>query len=148
MMTDPIADLLTRIRNAVRIERPMVDVPASRLKAGIAEVLKNEGFIYDYQVGVEKINEQGHPTLEPVSSPGTPQAVLRIFLKYGPEGEKVIRHIQRVSRPGRRVYRGYKELAPVLEGLGIAVLSTSKGVMSDRQARREKLGGEWLCTVW
>jgi small subunit ribosomal protein S8 len=148
MMTDPIADLLTRIRNAVRIERPTVDVPASRLKAGVADVLKREGFIYDYQVGLEKTDAEGHPVFEPVRSFDAPKTVLRVFLKYGPEGEKVLRHIRRVSRPGRRLYRGYKDLAPVLEGLGIAVLSTSKGVMSDREARREKLGGEWLCTVW
>jgi small subunit ribosomal protein S8 len=148
MMTDPLADMLTRIRNAVRVERPLVDMPASRLKAGLAEALKSEGYILDYQVGVEEKNEHGIPAFKPQDQPSAPKAVLRIFLKYGPQGERVIRHLERVSRPGCRIYRGYKELRPVLDGLGVALLSTSRGVMSDRQARAKNLGGELLCTVW
>jgi small subunit ribosomal protein S8 len=146
MMTDPLSDMLTRIRNAVRIERPVVDMPASRLKAGVAEVLKTEGYIYDYQVGRMVKTEHG-PTFEP-GSPDSGKKTLRIILKYGPQGERVIQHISRVSSPGCRVYRSYKELRPVLDGLGISVLSTSKGVLSDRQARAHKLGGELLCKVW
>ncbi len=146
MMTDPLADMLTRIRNANHIERPVVDMPASRLKIGVAEVLKAEGFIIDYQVGTMEQTEQGE-LFQPNENPGS-KPVLRVFLKYGPEGERVVRHMSRVSRPGCRVYRGYQELRPVLDGLGIAVLSTSQGVLSDRQARSRRLGGEVLCTVW
>jgi small subunit ribosomal protein S8 len=148
MMTDPIADMLTRIRNANRIESPVVDMPASSLKLRIAQVLKDEGFILDYQVGKRVVDEQGQEHLEPRSDLSEPHLVLRIFLKYGPEGERVIRHIERVSKPGRRWYRGVRDLKPVLNGLGIAVLSTSRGVMSDRQARAQRLGGEVLCVVW
>jgi small subunit ribosomal protein S8 len=148
MMTDPLADMLTRVRNAVRIERPVVDMPASRLKVGVAEALKAEGYIYDYQVGTLSKNEQGMEVFEPQGGAASGKRTLRIFLKYGPQGEKVIQNIRRVSTPGCRVYRSYKELRPVLDGLGIAVLSTSKGVMSDRQARTRRLGGELLCTVW
>ena len=90
----------------------------------------------------------GHSAFEPATDLSKPKAVLRVYLKYGPDGEKVIRHIGRASRPGRRLYRRHEQLAPVLDGLGIAILSTSKGVISDRQARTEKLGGELLCTVW
>jgi small subunit ribosomal protein S8 len=145
MMTDTLADMLTRIRNAVRIERPAVDMPASRLKVGVAEVLKTEGYIYDYQVGALVPSDHG-PTFQPGAE--SARKVLRIFLKYGPQGERVIQRVSRVSRPGCRIYRSYKELAPVLDGLGIAILSTSKGVLSDRQARAQKLGGELLCKVW
>ena len=148
MMTDSVADMLTRIRNANRIERPAVDMPASRLKINIAQVLKDEGFVYDYQVGLPGKDEQGHPTLEPVTDLGQAHVVLRVFLKYGPEGERVIRHIQRASKPGRRYYLGYADLRPVLDGLGISIISTSKGVMSDRRAKAQRLGGEVLCTVW
>lgn len=147
-MTDPLADMLTRIRNASSIERPIVDLPASRIKIGVAEVLKSEGYVYDYQVGVEGKDEHGMPTFEPATGTGRGKATLRIFLKYGPQGERVIQHLERVSKPGCRVYRGYKELRPVLDGLGIAIVSTSQGVLSDRQARSKKLGGELLCTVW
>jgi small subunit ribosomal protein S8 len=130
MMTDPIADLLTRIRNAVRVERPHVDVPSSRLKLGVAEVLKREGYIWDYQViEAQPINQ------------------LRIELKYGPNGERVIQSIRRVSKPGRRVYSKSTELRPVLNGLGISIISTSKGLVSDREARQQKIGGEVLCEV-
>ncbi len=131
MMTDPIADMLTRIRNAVRIERPRVEMPFSRLKRGLAEVLKREGYIWDWhEVDV------------------TPVRRLQIDLKYGHDGERVIRHIKRVSRPGRRVYSGATALRPVLNGFGISIISTSRGVISDREARQRKLGGEVLCEVW
>jgi small subunit ribosomal protein S8 len=148
-MTDPLADMLTRIRNANAIERPAVEMPATKLKANVAQVLKDEGFIYDYQVGAYAANDKGVETFttEGVNF-GTPKAVLRVFLKYGPDGEKVIRHIQRASRPGRRLYRRRAQLSRVLDGLGIAVLSTSRGVMSDRKARELNVGGEFLCTVW
>ena len=148
MMTDSIADMLTRIRNANRIERPAVDMPASRLKINLAQVLKEEGFIYDYQVGVLAKDENGVTQLQPESDLGKPKVILRVFLKYGPEGERVIRHIERASRPGRRLYFRSTQLRPVLNGLGISILSTSKGVMSDRRARAQKLGGEMLCTVY
>ncbi len=130
MMTDPIADMLTRIRNAVRVERPFVDIPTSRLKRGIADVLKREGYIWDWR------EEQ----TEPVSQ-------LRLELKYGPNGERVIQTIKRISKPGRRLYTRSKELKPVLGGLGIRIVSTSRGVISDREARRDKVGGEVLCEV-
>jgi len=131
MMTDPIADMLTRIRNAVRIERAHVDMPFSKVKRGVAEVLKREGYIWDW----------AQMEAQPVSQ-------LRLDLKYGPNGERVIRHIKRVSKPGRRIYSGSKKLPPVLNGLGIAVISTSRGVLSDREARQKNLGGEVLCELW
>ncbi|QDV64639.1 MULTISPECIES: 30S ribosomal protein S8 [Crateriforma] len=130
MMTDPIADMLTRIRNAVRVERPFVDIPSSRVKRGIADVLKREGFVWDWK---EEETE--------------PAKTLRLELKYGPNGERVIQAIKRVSKPGRRLYSRGKELKPVLGGMGIQIISTSKGVMSDREARRENVGGEVLCEV-
>jgi small subunit ribosomal protein S8 len=146
-MTDPIADMLTRIRNAVAIERPAVEMPASRLKASLAQVLKDEGYVLDYQVGAYADSDAGKQfdTEAPTSATAR---VLRIYLKYGPEGEKVIRHLERASKPGRRLYVRHDQLKPVLDGLGISVLSTSRGVMSDRRARTEKVGGELLCTVW
>ncbi|MGL4463282.1 MAG: 30S ribosomal protein S8 [Planctomycetia bacterium] len=127
MMTDPIADMLTRVRNAVAIDAPLVDMPYSRIKREIARVLTEEGFFVQYEV-IE----------------GQPQATLRIQIKYGPDGERIIRKVKRVSKPGCRVYRKSTELRPVLGGLGIAVLSTNAGVMSDRQARVRKVGGEVL----
>ena len=133
MMTDPIADMLTRIRNAVRVERPFVDIPLSRVKRGIADVLKREGFIWDYEV---------------VQDEESPLATLRLELKYGPNGEKVLQRLRRVSKPGRRIYSKAKELRPVLNGLGITVISTSRGVISDREARRDNIGGEVLCEIW
>lgn len=148
MMTDPIADMLTRVRNANRIERPAVDMPATRLKQNVAQVLKDEGFILDYQVGRMAPDASGQPAFQPEADAVGPNTVLRIYLKYGLEGEKVIRHIERASRPGRRLYRRHGQLKPVLDGLGVAILSTSRGVMSDRQARAQRLGGELLCTVW
>jgi small subunit ribosomal protein S8 len=131
MMTDPIADMLTRIRNAVRVERPHVEMPLSKVKRGLAEVLKREGYIW----GFEEVN-------------GEPVSQLRIELKYGPNGERVIRHLKRVSKPGRRVYQHAKGLRPVLNGLGISIISTSSGVISDREARQRNLGGEVLCELW
>ena len=148
MMTDPIADLLTRIRNASRIERPAVDIPATRLKMNVAQVLKDEGFIIGYEIGFEKPNEQGQPTFQTLPDVKLPKTILRVFLKYGPEGERVIRHIQRASRPGRRLYIRADQIRPVLDGLGISIISTNKGVVSDRQARTQRLGGELLATVW
>jgi small subunit ribosomal protein S8 len=130
MMTDPIADMLTRIRNAVRIEKPYVDMPASNVRQGIAQALKDEGFIWDFEV-IDTV----------------PARTLRLTLKYGANGERLITKIDRISSPGRRLYRGYKELRPVLAGLGIWIVSTPKGVMSDRRARAEKVGGEVLALV-
>ena len=133
MMTDPIADMLTRIRNAVKVERPYVMMPLSKVKRGVAEVLKREGYIWDYH--------EEEPS-------GQPAKQLHIDLKYGPNGERVIRHIKRVSSPGRRVYAPAKRLRPVLNGLGISIISTSRGVISDREARQRNLGGEVLCELW
>ena len=147
MMTDPIADMLTRIRNGNRIEAPAVDMPATHAKQHLAQVLKDEGFILDFQVG-SLVAEQGRPQFHTPADAKDPKQVLRVFLKYGPDGERVIRRIERVSRPGCRIYRGYRDLRPILEGLGISVVSTSRGVMSDRQARAQRLGGEVLCNVW
>jgi small subunit ribosomal protein S8 len=148
MMTDPVADMLTRIRNANRIERPFVEMPATGLKVRIAQVLKDEGYIQDYHIGAHTTDEQGQSHFEMRPDLKKPKTVLHIVLKYGPEGERVIRTIDRASRPGRRLYRRNTQLRPVLDGMGIAILSTSRGVMSDRQARAQKLGGELLCTVW
>jgi len=122
--------MLTRIRNANRIERSAVNIPSSKIKAGIAQVLKEEGFIEDFQL-VED-DKQG---------------VLRVYLKYGPNGERVIRAIKRESKPGKRVYKKVEDIPAVLGGLGIAIISTSKGVLSGRQCRQRRLGGELLCTV-
>jgi small subunit ribosomal protein S8 len=148
MMTDPLADMLTRIRNANRIERPVVDMPGTKLKVAVAQVLKEEGFILDYQVGTIKKDENGQPVFEAVTDMSLPKIKLRVFMKYGLEGERVIRAIDRASKPGRRLYRHSTQLRPVLDGLGISILSTSKGVISDRRARAQRLGGELLCTVW
>ena len=126
-MTDPIADMLTRIRNAVRVERPTVDIPMSKVKQGLADVLKREGYIWDWK----EVSDE-------------PFSHLQIELKYGPNGERVINTVRRVSKPGRRVYSRAKELRPVLNGLGISVVSTSGGVLSDREARQKNLGGEVL----
>ena len=131
MMTDPIADMLTRIRNALRIERTHVEIPASRVKKGIAEVLKREGYIWEFEV----VDQE-------------PQNVLRLNLKYGPNGEDVIQSIQRVSKPGRRVYARSSVCGEVLQGLGISVFSTSQGVLSNREARSKSIGGEVLCEIW
>jgi len=129
-LSDPIADMLTRIRNASRIGKPQVKVKASKICAGIAGVLKDEGFIEDY----DRIDD-GH------------QGLVRIFLKYAPDGRPVIRTIDRASKPGRRIYCGTEDLPRVLNGMGIAIVSTSKGVISDRVCRHDNVGGELLCTV-
>lgn len=147
MMTDPIADMLTRIRNANSIERPATEMSATKMKVAIAQVLKDEGFILDYQVG-KYVEHEGHNDFHAGAPISDPKVVLRVFLKYGPDGEKVIRHIGRSSKPGRRYYRGAKQLRRVLDGLGIAILSTSAGVLSDRQAKAKGVGGEILCNVW
>jgi small subunit ribosomal protein S8 len=148
MMTDPLSDMLTRIRNAIRIERPAVDIPLSGLKTSVAQVLKDEGFILDYEVGIAGRDTSGQQTFAAQANAQGPQATLRVYLKYGPDGEKVIRAIDRASKPGLRLYRRHNQLKPVLDGLGISIISTNRGVMSDRKARAEKLGGEVLCTVW
>jgi small subunit ribosomal protein S8 len=131
MMTDPIADMLTRIRNAVRIERLLLDMPTSNMRRGIAQVLKDEGYIWDFE------------EIETV-----PARTLRLHLKYGPNGERLITKIDRISKPGRRIYRGYKDLKPILGGMGIQILSTPRGIVSDRRARAEKIGGEVLAMVY
>ncbi|MCD6365409.1 MAG: 30S ribosomal protein S8 [Planctomycetes bacterium] len=129
-LSDPIADMLTRIRNALRARRETVNIRASNICEGIAKVLKSEGYISDYQ-RIED-NKQG---------------LLRVYLKYGPLGENVVNDIQRYSKPSLRVYRSAKELPRPLNGMGISVVSTSKGIMSDRRCREENVGGEVLCVV-
>lgn len=131
MLTDPIADMLTRLRNANAIRKTQVAMPASKMKVGIAEALKDEGFIESYEVEA-----------------GEPSSTLIINLKYGPDGERVIRAIDRISKPGCRRYSGARDIPRVVRGLGIYVLSTPKGVISDRTARRENVGGEVLCKVY
>ncbi len=149
MMTDPVADMLTRIRNANAIERPAVELAASKLKVAIAQVLKAEGFILDYQVGTYVKDESGYEEFQSVEDvKAAKKPILRVFLKYSAEGEKVIRQIDRASKPGRRLYRPCNRLPRVLDGLGIAVVSTSRGVLSDRKARELGVGGEIICTVW
>jgi small subunit ribosomal protein S8 len=130
MVTDPVADMLTRIRNAVAIERPFVDMPTSKEKQGIAEALQREGYIWDFEV---------------VGAP--PHRVLRINLKYGPNGERLIQEIKRTSKPGCRMYSRSKQLPTVLQGMGVCIVSTSHGILSDREARSKGVGGEILCTV-
>ena len=134
-MTDPIADMLARIRNATIARHARVEMPSSRLKVEIARILESEGYI------------QGFKVLEPQAGERV-QAQLRMFLKYGPRGERVISGIQRVSRPGRRVYFGRDEVPDVLAGLGTSILTTSRGVMTGREAVKAGVGGEVLCNVW
>ena len=131
MMTDPIADMLTRIRNAVSVERPHVEMPSSKVKRGIADVLKREGYIWDWEEEDTK-----------------PARSLRLDLKYGPNGERVLQRVKRVSKPGRRVYHKANDLRPVLNGMGITIISTSHGVVSDREARQKNIGGEILAEVY
>ncbi len=137
-MTDPIADMLTRIRNAVTAKHTRVDMPASRIKADIARILQDEGYI------------QGFKTLDPAADAKTtsPVKTLRLFLKYGPHGEKLITGVQRISRPGRRVYFGREDVPEVLAGLGTSILTTSRGVMTGREAVKAGVGGEVLCNIW
>lgn len=130
-MTDPIADLLTRIRNAHRAKHDRLDVPASNLKLEMCRILQREGYIKDVAVVEQK-----------------PRNLLRVYLAYTKEGKPAISRMQRVSTPGRRVYRGADDIKPVLNGLGIGIVSTSKGLMTDRQARDQRVGGELLCQVW
>lgn len=132
MQTDPIADLLTRIRNASRAKHPRVDVPLSKLKAEVARVLKEEGYISTF-----KLVDDGKPTKQ-----------LRIFLKYAPDKRGVITGIKRVSRPGSRRYVGASEIRAIMGGLGLSILTTPRGVMSGRAARKARVGGELLCEVW
>jgi small subunit ribosomal protein S8 len=131
MMTDTIADMLTRIRNAVAIQNETVEMPWSKIREGLAQVLKDEGFIEDYRLGGDG-----------------PKKTLKIYLKYGPLGQDIIREIKRVSKPGRRIYRSVDELGHFRNGLGIWVVSTNKGVLSDRECRRQRVGGEVLCSVF
>ena len=131
-MTDPIADMLTRIRNAVRARHPRVEIPHSRLKEGLAQILKREGFL---DAVVIHRPEGGRP-------------VIRIALKYSPDGEPALTGVDRVSRPGRRVYCAKDEIPRVLGGLGVAVVSTSRGLMSGDECRKARVGGEVLCNVW
>ena len=131
MTNDPIADMLTRIRNAIIAKHKEVSIPTSKTKVNIAEVLLNEGFISAFEVVGEGV-----------------ETSIKITLKYGPNNERVINGIKRISKPGLRIYAGYEDLPKVLNGLGIAIVSTSKGLMTDRQARAEKIGGEVLAYVW
>ena len=137
-MTDPISDMLTRVRNAVLAKHTRVDMPSSRLKAEIARILQDEGYIQGFRLGEEPADRVGRQ----------PRQVIRVFLKYGPSGEKVISGIQRISRPGRRVYLGVEDVPTVLGGLGTSILTTSRGVMTGRAARKAGVGGEILCNVW
>jgi small subunit ribosomal protein S8 len=131
MTSDPIADMLTRVRNAIRARHPKVDVPASKVKIEIARILKEEGFILNY-----KVAEEG------------PKRTIKIYLKYGSNNASVISEIERVSRPGCRVYVGQTNIPRVLGGLGINILTTPRGVMTGRDAHREHVGGEVLCRIW
>jgi small subunit ribosomal protein S8 len=131
MVTDPIADMLARIRNSSMAEHEKVDIPASRLKIRLAELLKDEGFIKNFRVIEDR-----------------KQGTLRVYLKYGPGQERVITGLRRVSKPGRRQYVGADRVPNVLGGMGVAILSTPRGVLPDREARRLKVGGEVLCYVW
>ena len=130
-MTDPIADMLTRIRNALMARQDRVDIPSSKTKVNLARILKDEGFIKNFKV--VKDNKQG---------------VLRVFLKYGDDNTPVIKGLKRISKPSRRIYVPADEIPPVLSGLGVAIVSTSKGVMTDREARKQNVGGEMMCAVW
>ncbi len=130
-MTDPIADLLTRIRNAHRAKHDRLDVPASNLKMEVCRILKEEGYIKNAEM-VE----------------GDPRPLIRVYLAYNKEGKPGIQRMQRVSTPGRRVYRGADDIKPVLNGLGVGIVSTSQGLMTDRQARQRRVGGEVLCEIW
>ena len=131
MRTDPVADLLTRIRNASRAEHEKVDIPASKLKVRMAEILKDEGFIKNFRV------------LDDAK-----QGTLRVYLKYGPGNEKVISGLVRVSTPGRRIYVTHDKIPSILGGMGVTLVSTSRGVLTDRAARKERVGGEVLAYVW
>jgi len=137
-MTDPISDMLTRLRNAVSAKHTRVDMPASKLKAEIARILQDEGYIQGFRIVEEPAEREGRQ----------PRHLIRVFLKYGPRGEKVISGLERISRPGRRVYIGVEDVPTVLGGLGTNILTTSRGVMTGRAARKAGVGGEVLCNVW
>ena len=137
-MTDPISDMLTRLRNAVSAKHARVDMPASKLKAEIARILQDEGYIQGFRIVEEPAEREGRQ----------PRQLIRVFLKYGPRGEKVMSGLERISRPGRRVYLGAEDVSPVLGGLGTSILTTSRGVMTGRAARKAGVGGEVLCNVW
>jgi len=137
-MTDPISDMLTRLRNAVSAKHARVDMPASKLKAEIARILQDEGYIQGFRIIEEPATREARQ----------PRQIIRVFLKYGPHGEKVISGIERISRPGRRVYLGVENVPSVLGGLGTNILTTSRGVMTGRAARKAGVGGEVLCNVW
>jgi len=137
-MTDPISDMLTRIRNGVAAKHARVDMPASRLKAEIARILQDEGYIQGFRIVEEAAEKEGRQ----------PRQIIRLFLKYGPRGERVITGLQRISRPGRRVYLGVDDVPSVLGGLGTNILTTSRGVMTGRAAKKAGVGGEVLCNVW
>jgi small subunit ribosomal protein S8 len=136
-MTDPISDMLTRLRNAVSAKHTRVDMPASKLKAEIARILQDEGYIQGFRIVEEPSEKAGRQ----------PRQVIRVFLKYGPHGEKVMTGLERISRPGRRVYLGAEDVPTVLGGLGTSILTTSRGVMTGRAARKAGVGGEVLCNV-
>ena len=138
-MTDPIADMLTRIRNAVTAKHTRVDMPSSRIKADIARILQDEGYIQGF-----KVLDEAPGALKGVA----PVKTLRLFLKYGPHGEKLITGVERISRPGRRVYFGKQDVPEVLAGLGTSILTTSRGVMTGRAAVKAGVGGEVLCNIW
>jgi len=137
-MTDPISDMLTRLRNAVSAKHTRVDMPASKLKAEIARILQDEGYIQGFRIVEEPAEREGRQ----------PRQLIRVFLKYGPRGEKVISGLERISRPGRRVYIGVEDVPTVLGGLRTNILTTSRGVMTGRAARKAGVGGEVLCNVW
>jgi small subunit ribosomal protein S8 len=136
-MTDPIADMLSRLRNATQSRHPRVEMPSSRLKVEIAKILEAEGYIQGF-----KVLEEAATAKQPATR------TLRLFLKYGPHGEKLITGVQRISRPGRRVYFGRDDVPQVLAGLGTSILTTSRGVMTGREAQKVGVGGEVLCNVW
>jgi small subunit ribosomal protein S8 len=137
-MTDPISDMITRIRNAVTAKHTRVDMPASKLKAEIARILQDEGYIQGFRMVEQPAEKAGRQASQ----------MIRLFLKYGPHGEKVITGLERISRPGRRVYLGVEDVPAVLGGLGTSILTTSHGVMTGRAARKAGVGGEVLCNVW
>ena len=137
-MTDPISDMITRLRNASIAKQTRVDMPASKLKAEIARILQDEGYIQGFRIVEEPADQAGRQ----------PRQVIRMFLKYGPHGEKVMSGLERISRPGRRVYLGVEEVPHVLGGLGTSILTTSRGVMTGRAAKKAGVGGEVLCNVW
>lgn len=130
-MTDPIADLLTRIRNALLSKHDRLDVPKSKLKLELCRLLKEQGYVEDFEVVEDK-----------------PSSWIRVYLRYSDAGQPAIRRMARVSKPGRRVYRGANDIKPVLGGLGVSLISTSRGLMTDEEARKQRVGGEVLCEIW